>query len=71
MASVFIVGISYSVFRLYMSCKNAPGVELYYAFCIRGPHFVVCIQRDSYYVLNTALLNVLKKGCWGGGVSGI
>ena len=60
MASVFIVGISYSVFRLYMSCRNAPGVELYYAFCIRGPHFVVCIQRDSYYVLNTALLNVLN-----------
>jgi hypothetical protein len=35
-------------------------MELYYAFCIRGPHFVVCIQRDSYYVLNTALLNVLN-----------
>ena len=51
MASVFVVGILYSVFRLYMSCRNAPGVELYYAFCIRGPHFVVCIQRDSYYVL--------------------
>ena len=55
MASVFVVGILYSVFRLYMCCRNAPGVELYYAFCIRGPHFVVCIQRDSYYVRNTAL----------------
>ncbi len=74
MASVFVVGISYSVFRLYMSCRNVPGVELYNAFCIRGPHFIVCIQRDSYYVLNTALLNVLKNCCWwvggGGGVTG-
>ncbi len=24
-------------------------------------------QTDSYYVLYTFLLNVLKKGCWGGG----
>jgi hypothetical protein len=70
MPSVFVVGISYSVFRLYMSCRNAPGWSMHYAFCIRGRHFVVCIQRDAYYVLNTALLNVLKKGCWGGGGGG-
>ncbi len=27
-------------------------------------------QTDSYYVLYTFLLNVLKKGCWGGGGGG-
>jgi hypothetical protein len=27
-------------------------------------------KTDSYYLLYTFLLNVLKKGCWGGGLLG-
>jgi hypothetical protein len=57
MASVFVVGISYSVFRLYMSCRNAPGLELYYAFCIRGPHFISVFRETHIMYLIQPCLN--------------
>jgi hypothetical protein len=48
------------------------GVSLYLYVSIGGGGWLPWLplplrQTDSYYVLYTFLLNVLKKGCWGGG----